>query len=291
MGGPGPVTRILVAGDVVDDVLVRPLSEVTADSDTRALISRRAGGSAANQAAWLGTLGAAVTFVGRVGPSDVERHTGLLAACGVDARLVAGGRTGTVVVLLGADGERTMFTDRGDDLSLSDVDLDGVDHLHLTGYSLMPPTPLDGLLDVARERGLPFSIDPSSAAFLREIGAARFLEWTVGAVAVVPNEAEARLLTGLDRPEEMAATLAERYGIAAVTLGARGAVVAADGRVTAVPATPAECVDPTGAGDAFCAGFLHRWLAGVGPIAATEAAAEVAARAVASVGARPPLLC
>lgn len=289
MGGPGPVTRILVVGDVVDDVLVRPLSPVTVDSDTRSRISRRPGGSAANQASWLGVLGADVTFVGRLAAADRDRHAAALTACGVTPRLVGGGRTGTVMVLLGAAGDRTMFTDRGAgaDLDPSDVDMTGMDHLHLTGYSLAPPAPLAALLDLARERGVPFSVDPSSVAFLREIGPDRFLDLTAGALAQFPNEAEARVLTGLDRPEEMAARLAERHRVAVVTLGALGAVVATAGEVSTVPAVPAECVDPTGAGDAFCAGFLHAWLAGASPADAGRAGAAIAARAVATVGARP----
>lgn len=54
--------RILVCGDVINDVLVKPLDGVTPDSDTRATISARPGGAAANQAAWMAHLGADVTL-------------------------------------------------------------------------------------------------------------------------------------------------------------------------------------------------------------------------------------
>jgi sugar/nucleoside kinase (ribokinase family) len=47
-------------------------------------------------------------------------------------------------------------------------------------------------------------------------------------------------------------------------------------------------VDSTGAGDAFCAGFLHRWLAGNPPQQALEAAAALSAVAVGHFGGRPP---
>jgi hypothetical protein len=47
---PGPDRAVLVVGDVVNDVLVRPLSGINDDSDTRAQIVRRPGGSAANLA-------------------------------------------------------------------------------------------------------------------------------------------------------------------------------------------------------------------------------------------------
>ncbi|WP_442880435.1 PfkB family carbohydrate kinase, partial [Aeromicrobium sp.] len=56
---------ILVVGDVVDDIGVRPLGTVNPASDTVSEIRMTAGGSAANVAAWLGHLGADVRFVGR----------------------------------------------------------------------------------------------------------------------------------------------------------------------------------------------------------------------------------
>ena len=80
---------ILVVGDVVDDISVQPLAEVTPASDTPATIRMAPGGSAANVAAWLGSLGVPTRFVGRVGADAVERHAAALQAHGVDARLAA----------------------------------------------------------------------------------------------------------------------------------------------------------------------------------------------------------
>lgn len=289
----GRAPRLLVFGDVVDDVLVRPVAPITPDSDTPARIVVRPGGSAANQAAWLGWLGATVSFVGRVGAADAERHGRELRRCGVDARLVAdsGAGTGTIVILSAATGERTMFTDRGANIRLgrddvSDELLAAADHLHLTGYSFFEQANRAAtlaILDAARRRSLPFSVDPGSAAFLANAGPARFLDWIAGAAAVFPNEAEAALLGG-------ARELAERCGLAVVTRGGNGAVVAARGRPeTRVPAPDVECVDPTGAGDAFCAGFLRARLKGAGPVGAARAGAAVAAVAVSHPGARPPM--
>ena len=87
--GRSRVPRILVCGDVINDVLVKPLDGVTPDSDTRATISARPGGAAANQAAWMAHLGADVIFAGRVGARDVAYHRRELARAGVRARLAA----------------------------------------------------------------------------------------------------------------------------------------------------------------------------------------------------------
>ncbi|HWN00494.1 MAG TPA: PfkB family carbohydrate kinase, partial [Streptosporangiaceae bacterium] len=87
---PGSGTpRIVVCGDVINDVLVKPLDGVTPDSDTPATISARPGGAAANQAAWMAHLGADVTFAGRAGARDVAYHRRELARAGVRARLAA----------------------------------------------------------------------------------------------------------------------------------------------------------------------------------------------------------
>jgi sugar/nucleoside kinase (ribokinase family) len=83
---PAP-PRLLVIGDVMTDVIVRPEGPLANGSDRRARIAFRPGGSAANQAAWLASFGAKVDFVARVGLADVESETARLKAIGVAAHL------------------------------------------------------------------------------------------------------------------------------------------------------------------------------------------------------------
>src|SRR5690554_3490156 len=112
---PSEVTaRIVVFGDVIDDIVVVPNGPIRDDTDTPSRISHRAGGSAANVASWLGRQGAGVDFVGRVAASDVPRHEEVLAGFGVTPHLVADEElpTGTIVVLVDGD-SRSMLTDRG----------------------------------------------------------------------------------------------------------------------------------------------------------------------------------
>jgi len=288
---------VLVVGDVIDDVVVRPLRSPAPDTDTPAAITACPGGSAANQAAWLAFSGADVRFAGRVGAADVHRHTAALRTDGVDARLAAdpGAPTGRIVIV-SAGGRRDMYTDRGANLNLTagdlpDALLDGVAVLHLSGYAFFAPGPRAAVADLmsrARHRGIALSVDPASAAFLADAGPDRFRTWTAGAALIVPNLAEARLLTGEDSPEACAGVLARTYGTAAVTLGPDGTLVAtADGARLRLPADPADVVDPTGAGDAFTAGFLSAWVDCRAPLACARTALGTAARAVATIGARP----
>ena len=128
------------------------------------------------------------------------------------------------------------------------------------------------------------SVDPSSSALL----SADFLDWADGAGLLLPNAPEARALTGEGDPELAARALARRFGEVVVTLGADGALWTARDEVIEVAAVPVEAVeDTTGAGDAFAAGLLGARLAGAAPADQLAAGCELAARAVATAGARP----
>jgi sugar/nucleoside kinase (ribokinase family) len=295
--------RVLVCGDVINDILVRTPDPLVRGDDNPAVIKTRPGGSAANQAAWMASLGLEVVFAGRAGRKDAGFHHRELARFGVEPHLAVdeAAATGSIVVLIGPDGERTMITDRGANLRLEPADVpsalfDGVGLLHLTGYSLFAPAPREvalRLIAEATRRGVPFTIDPGSAAFLGQLAPGAFLSWTNGAAGCFPNLDEAAVLTGAADgpadPEAMAVLLTGNYHAAVVKLGADGALVATAGtRPARVAARPAVVRDTTGAGDAFCAGFLAAWLTGAPPGTAAGAGVTAAARAVSALGARPP---
>jgi len=298
-GGNRP--RVLVIGDVINDILVETQGPLQEGADNPARIRSRPGGSAANQAAWMGHLGLDVVFAGRAGQADAELHQAELARFGVDARLAAdqSAGTGSVVVLVGADGERTMITDRGANLRLAASDvpfglLDDVALLHLTGHVLFEPGPRSVARDLiaqARRRGVPFTVDPGSTAFLARLPPAAFLEWTRGAAICFPNRDEAEVLSGATQPAEMAAILARHYDVVAMKLGPEGALVMRPGGTAEhIAVRPAVVRDTTGAGDAFCAGFLAAWLRGDGLAGGAHAATRAAAAAVSSLGGRPQAL-
>jgi sugar/nucleoside kinase (ribokinase family) len=290
---------------VINDVLVKPLAGVVPGSDTPATIRARPGGAAANQAAWMGYLGAPVTFAGRAGARDVGYHRGELTRAGVRACLAADPEadTGSIVIMVAPDGERTMFTDRAANLRLQQEDLpasllDDADVLHLTGYTFCEPPLLEvalWLLGQARSRGLAVTVDPASAAFLARMEPGAFLRWTDGAAVCFPNRDEAAVLVGEADPITMATRLTRHYGVVALKLGGAGCVLAVAGQspVRVAATSVQEVRDTTGAGDAFCGAFMSRWLAN-GPdmqsaelIDAAEFAARIAASVVTRLGARP----
>jgi sugar/nucleoside kinase (ribokinase family) len=295
--------RILVVGDVINDVVVVPSAEPVGGSDIPAVIRFCPGGSAANQAAWLGHLGAAVVFVGRAGHHDADFHRSELARFGVDARIAADPRaqTGQIVVLVAPDGERTMITDRGANARLSLANapcglVDGTDLLLLSGYVFAEPGPRKvarSLLERARERGVRVAVDPGSRTMATGASPEAFLRWTHGATICFPNFDEAAALTGETEPGAMATRLSRHYDLVVVKLGADGAVVATRGGPAVLvagsePAAGSAVIDSTGAGDAFCAAFLMAWLAGADPVTSAHAAAALAAAAIGFPGGRPP---
>jgi sugar/nucleoside kinase (ribokinase family) len=192
-----------------------------------------------------------------------------------------------------------MVTDRGASLLLDPADVvaaikdTDASHLHLSGYPLLHegsrPAGL-AALTAAAERGLTTSVDAASAAPLRAVGAAAFLDWVRGADLLLCNADEADVLAGPGQATEQAARLTAHVANAVVKQGADGACWAArDGRAWSGAASRGPMKDPTGAGDAFAAGLLDAWCSGSGPEAALAAGAALGAEAVAQIGARPRL--
>ncbi|WP_406860261.1 PfkB family carbohydrate kinase [Streptomyces sp. HUAS MG47] len=290
---------LLVVGDVVTDVVARHREPIAPATDTAAEIRTLPGGAGANAACWAARSGCPdVRLLGRVGAGDASWHDTALRRAGVRPLLVVDGSapTATVMALVDATAERTFLTDSGAALRLAVGDwsptlLEGVGHLHVSGYLFFGDTSRGAVraaLGDARAAGVPVSVDPASAGFLKETGVARFLAAAEGVDVLLPNADEARLLTGLDEAEAAARALSRRFPLVAMTLGAAGALVAESGAVTArVTAPSVRPVDTTGAGDAFTGAFLAARLSGAAPSAAAEAGCRAGAEAVGRVGGRP----
>jgi sugar/nucleoside kinase (ribokinase family) len=288
--------RIVVFGDVFDDVVVVPSHAIRPDTDTLSSIRTRAGGSAANTATWLGSLGAPVDFIGLLGAGDAGRHAAQLPRVTAHLTEHPALPTGTIVVIV--EGEtRTMLTEIGANAELTadavtDELLDAATLVHFTGYSLFgSPHRAEAIARLfvrAASSGVGVSVDPGSVGFIEDFGVDRFLDSIAGASFLFPNLDEGRLLTGLDDPLAIALSLAQRFDTVALTLDTDGVIVAQRGEgVERLPAVPAAIVDPTGAGDAFSAGFLAEWLRSGDAVAAGRAGAVAGSWAVATIGARP----
>jgi sugar/nucleoside kinase (ribokinase family) len=288
---------IVVVGDVIDDIIVRPQHAIRQNTDTPALIERHPGGSSANTAAWLGHIGADVHFFGQVGAADNDRHTRELERFGVKAHLVSDTErpTGTIVIIVEGE-DRTMLTDRGAnvlfDLDSVPQDLIAVaNYLHFTGHTIIDEPKREAvitLIERAVAHGVTVSIDPATAGFISDFGVAEFLRLCAGAHILRPNEDEACLLAGVDDVDEATRILTTLFPLVVTTCGRDGVIVGAAGnKLVHVAVEPIDVVDPTGAGDSFNAGLLAALARGLDPVAAATDAARVAREGLTSVGARP----
>ncbi|WP_227820112.1 carbohydrate kinase family protein [Agromyces aureus] len=282
---------LAVAGDLVEDIVVWASEPVHHATDTAARVFRARGGSAANVAALAAGL-VPTRFIGRVGADAAgDALADALTANGVDVRVQREGRTGTVVLLVDVDGERTMYPDRGASADLDAVDpawLDGVAWLHLPAYGF-EREPMRGelarLVGLARDRGAGVSIDASSTGLIDGLGVAFALDLVRGIHPDVlfANEDEAALL-GLTGGGPLAASVARTV---VVKHGALPTDVIVDGRLAArIDVEPVTGIrDLTGAGDAFAAGFLAATLRGADAAAAALAGHRAAASVLTQPGA------
>jgi sugar/nucleoside kinase (ribokinase family) len=297
------MTRIVVIGDLMTDTVAHATLPLAKGSDTPATVTMHGGGSGANVAAWLAVDGAEVAFVGRRGSDIAGRNRDMeLMGYGVDARLVMDPErpTGTCVVMVTHRGDRTMMSDPGANAALSPDDLPNDlftpgAHLHMSGYTLLNPASRTAALaagQTAARAGMTVSVDAASAAPVERAGAEAFLQMSNGASLLVVNRAEAAVLTGREDPEQAARVLTAWYPQVVMKLGPEGALFCMNGLMDPVraPAFPVERIaDGTGAGDAFCAGFLPPWLDKKPPGEALAGGCRLAAQSLAILGARPAL--
>jgi len=290
-------SRVVVVGDVMDDVIAAIEEPMRTNTDTPARIKRSSGGSAANTAVWLGRQGVSVDFFGQVGVRDLARYGQEFTDAGVEAHLSGDEILATGSLVIVARGEdRSMLTDRGANVSLNpavvteDI-LSRASALHLTGYSFFHhdnPAAMSGLITRAIDAGLDVMVDASSSGFLSDFGIETFLALIAQASILRCNEDEALLLTGARTSKQALAMLALRFPRVIITRGAQGSLVWEDGGAHDIPAhVVAHILDATGAGDAFNAGILSGFARGESVCAAAVGASELAAQCVTHLGARP----
>ena len=275
-----PLDRLPRAGELlaVDDFLVQP------------------GGCAANTAIDLVRLGLEAAVVGCVGDDPFgELVVRELAAHGVDTtrvRRVPGLGTSKTVIF-GVRGEDRRFVHTfGANTALGTADLDAADEpaeaLYVGGYLLLPglrATELANTLRRARSRGTLTVLDVAIPAGDTPGLSGGLAELLPHVDAFVPNEDEARTLTGEADPHRQARVLAAAGAATVViTRGADPAVVYSRGETYGVTPPVVEAVDESGAGDAFDAGLIVAMLEGFDIRRSVAFASVVGASACAALG-------
>jgi sugar/nucleoside kinase (ribokinase family) len=269
---------------------------------TENLISPKesSGGSAANTVAGLASLGSRVGYIGKIGGDALGRvFSEAMHKEGIIFPTLpsqSGTPTARCVVLVTPDAQRTMCTYLGACVELSppDIDVDLIRSSRITyleGYLWDPPQARAAFHVAAKaahaaQRQVSLSLSDS---FCVERHRDSFLEFVKNHIDVLfANESELMSLYQTSDVQGAIGIAKNHCRITAVTCGASGCVVAANGEVFEVPAEPVNrVVDTTGAGDLFAAGFLHGLSTGYSPVDAAVIGGVAAAEVISHFGARP----
>jgi sugar/nucleoside kinase (ribokinase family) len=283
----------LVAGDANADLLIEGITRLEFEKEKLAShMDLVLGGSSSIMAFNLARLGAKVGFVGIVGDDFFGKFVmERLRWAGVDVhaiRQLRGAKTG-LTIWCNKGSKRAGITYSGTIAMLrardvSDADLRKARHLHVGAYFVLEKLHAGAaaMFRRARKLGVTTSLDCNyDPAETWDSGIRQVLKFTD---VFFPNEIEALRLTNSSSVESAAWELAKLARIAVVKLGAKGALVCAEGKQFRVAAVKTRVVDTTGAGDSFDAGFLASFLKGGSIEESAHAGAAAGARAVSAVG-------
>ncbi len=289
--------RVACLGILVADMVARPVAEVPPPGELRLTgeMGLYVGGCAANTASGLARLGIPVGVLGKVGADPLgEFLRRALDADGVDTRALIvspASATSATMALVGPSGERAFLHAFGGngDLVAEEIDLGvcgAAAILHVGGVGLLPSldgAPLARVCQAAKARGMIVTLDTAWDPLGRWTGALAALPYVD---YFLPSREEAAHIFGVSAPEAIVRA-AQQAGARAVIvkLGAEGCYVDAGGAPLRLPALEGPVVDTTGAGDAFCAGFLAGLAQGWDPEASARLGTATGCLAVSRMGA------
>ncbi len=253
------------------------------------------GGSAANTIAGLARLGLKTGYIGKV----ANDHEGKLLLKDfkrekVDTSgiiIASTGRSGVVSGYVDIKGQRALYVDPGvnDTLEFKEISLEyasGAEFLHLTSFVGEKPFKAQSRL-VKELSTIKVSLDPGEIYARKGLSTLKTL--IERSFVVFPNENEVRILTGKELKKGSRVLIKKGAGIVAVKLGERGCYVTDHKENYLVKSYRTKVVDTTGAGDAFCAGFLYGLIKGKDLYTCAKLGNFVASRCITEVGARTGL--
>lgn len=250
------------------------------------------GGSVANTVDGLAHLGVDAAFIGKVGNDDLGKSysDGLKAIGAKPLLFTSSNRTGVAMALVSPDSERTFGTYLGAAVELSADDLtaslyQGYDIVFIEGYLVQNHDLIRKAAQLAKDAGLTVALDLASynvveanLDFLKEI-------MTDYVHIVFANEEEAKAFTG-SSPEKAVIELGNLCDFAIVKTGPKGSLIRNNNSTIEIEAIESNCVDTTGAGDLYAAGFLYGYSRGLPLRICGEIASIIAGNVISVYGAR-----
>lgn len=260
-------------------------------------VTRCAGGSAANTIVGIAEFGGRAAYVGKVANDPVGqfflddmRRVGVR----IEVPPAPGGQSGTCVVLITDDAQRTMLTNLAVSATLGPDDINPDEirqakYIYVEGYLFAgEPTRSAALraIDIAKRAGVKVAFTVSDP-FLIQYHREEFWSLIEGPVDLLfCNLEEARALTGKLDAVDCAHEIHRHAENVALTLGGDGSILMHAGATIPIEGVPVQAVDTTGAGDMFAAGILYGITNGLTWKQAGQLASYAAARVVGQLGAR-----
>ncbi|MFZ0965598.1 MAG: carbohydrate kinase family protein [Candidatus Bathyarchaeia archaeon] len=254
------------------------------------------GGSAANTIVGLARLGCKVGFIGKVA-DDREGKMLVEDFCreGVDTKGIMHskhGRSGAVMGFVDEKGDRALYVDPGvnDTIEFNEINMEyafQTRFLHLTSFVGEKSFQTQKKLVEMLPQNVKLSLDPGELYARKGSMLEPIIEKTF---VLMPNLNELELLTKTADYRKGAEVLLKKgVEIVAVKLGGKGCYVTNGKENHSVEPFKAKVVDTTGAGDAFCAGFLYGLISGKSLYECGRLGNLVASRCIMKMGARPGL--
>ena len=259
------------------------------------------GGSGLNAIRTLASLGRKTAFTGMVAEDAFgSKITMRLEQLGILSHIASangdsvkdGEGTGSCIILITPDGERTMNTNLGvsSRYSISDIPSDTIKRakiMHFTGYQWDTPRQKEAIMAAiaaGKQHGTLISFDLADPFVVERHREELQKIIAQEADIVFANKEEARLLynsTAESAADQIAATAA----IAVVKLGAEGALIRSGANTHRVSPVATKVVDTTAAGDMFAAGFLNGFTLGKSLDVCGIMAATLASDVISRIGA------
>ena len=255
------------------------------------------GGSAANTTVAFSALGGTAFYGCRVGHDELGKiYLDGLNEAGIQTTVksVSEGVTGTCMVLVSPDSERTMQTYLGITAELSEEQIDfeplkTAQWLYIEGYlstSATARAAVKQAREIARAHQVKIALtlsDPAMVQYARE-GLNELLD--DGVDLLFCNQQEAMMYTETTTVEDALAKLKLHSKYVVITLSAEGAIISSEQETIRVPGRAVTAVDANGAGDAFAGSFLYAFNTGENLQTAAELAILISSEVVSQFGPR-----
>ena len=231
---------------------------------------RTGGGSAGNTVVALSQLGGKAFYSCRVADDELGAfYTQDLLSHGVATNLThtqqRPGQTGSCMVMVTPDAERSMSTFLGatadlDHTSLQEADIARSQVYYMEGYLAASPTGLDAAL---RGRAIAKAAGVALASTLSDVSMINFCRSGLDAIIgdgldyLFCNEEEAQVWCGTQDLAAICRQISQLAITVCLTRGPLGCLVLHSGDQTTVPAAKVTAVDTNGAGDMFAGAFLY----------------------------------